>query len=85
MIGVDRMEYKVEVDRNLCIACGVAPLVCPQVFVLGEDNGKNVILEEYSEETSSDKSIGVVPEGLYDCVSKAADACPVQAIKVKGR
>lgn len=77
------MSYNVSVDRNLCIACGVAPTVCPQVFILGEDNGKNRLLEEYSEETSDDVSKGFVSDDLLDCVMKAADACPVQAITVQ--
>jgi len=76
------MVYRVSVDRVLCIACGVAPTVCPQVFIMGEDNGKNRLLEEYSEETSDDISTGIVPDDLYDCVREAADACPVQAITV---
>jgi ferredoxin len=75
-----KMSYEVSVDRNLCIACGVAPTVCPQVFILGDDNGKNRLIEKYSEETSNDISLGVIPEGLHDCVRKAADSCPVQAI-----
>lgn len=77
------MVYNVTVDRDLCIACGVAPTVCPRVFVLGEDNGKNRLLEEYSEETSDDVSTGTVSDDLYSCVIKAADACPVQAITVE--
>lgn len=77
------MSYKVAVDRDLCIACGVASTVCPQVFVLGDDNGKNRLLEEYSEKTSGVSSIGRITEELYDCVRKAADSCPVQAINVQ--
>lgn len=77
------MVYSVSVDRDLCIACGVAPIVCPQVFILGEDNGKNRLVEEYSEEISEDVSRGLVPDELYECVMKASDACPVQAITVQ--
>lgn len=77
------MKYKVPVDRNACIACGVAPNLCPQVFILGEDNGKTRIVDEYSEKTSEDISVGHVSEELYDCVKKAAEACPVQAITIE--
>ena len=76
------MKYKVTVDRNTCIACGVAPNLCPQVFVFGEDNGKTRIVDEYSEKISESISIGHVSEELYDCVKKVAEACPVQAITV---
>lgn len=77
------MDYRVSVDRELCIACRVAPDLCPQVFVLGEDNGKNRLVEKYSEKTSEDISMGVIPEDLYDCVMRASEACPVQAIIVE--
>jgi ferredoxin len=77
------MVYIVSVDRDLCLACGVAPTVCPEVFMLGEDNGKNRLIEEYSDETSENVSKGLVPDDLHDCVVKAADACPVQAITVQ--
>lgn len=76
-------KYQVAVDRNACIACGVAVDQCPQVFVLAEDNGKNRVLESYSEKTSADTSVGVVPEDLYGCVERAVEACPVQAITAK--
>jgi ferredoxin len=77
------MVYLVSVDRDLCIQCLVAPNVCPEVFIMGEDNGKNRLLEKYSEETSDSVSRGQVPDELYDCVRKAADACPVLAIDVQ--
>jgi ferredoxin len=68
------------VDRQLCIACRVAPDLCPTVFVLGADNGKNRLVEAYSTETSNDVSTGVIPDELYACARKAAASCPVQAI-----
>ena len=77
------VKYQVIVDRNTCIACGVAPALCSEVFMLGEDNGKNKVVEKYSEKTSENESIGAVPEDLYDCVNQAVGACPVQAITVK--
>lgn len=76
-------KYKVTVDRALCISCGIAPNVCSQVFVLAEDNGKNRVVEAYSETISDELSVGVVPEGLQDCVEEAAEACPSQAITVE--
>jgi ferredoxin len=77
------MSYKIVVDRNLCIACGVAPMLCTQVFILGEDNGKNRLIERFGEELSDEVSSGVIPDELYDCVTTAAEACPVQAITVQ--
>lgn len=77
------MKYKVTVDRATCIACGIAPNMCPQVFVLGEDNGKTRIVDAYNEKTSEDISVGNIPGELYDDVKKAAEACPVQAITIE--
>lgn len=72
---------KVTVDRDTCIGCGVAPATCPEVFVLGEDNGKNKIVDKYAEKTDEHISIGKVPEDLIECVKSAVEACPVAAIK----
>jgi ferredoxin len=74
-------KLRVVVDREACIGCGVAPATCPDVFVLGDDNGKNRVREEYSVETNEKISIGEVPEDLKDCVQSAIDSCPVQAIR----
>jgi len=76
-------KYKVTVDRQTCIACGVAPSLCPEVFMLGQDTGKNMITQKYSVKTTEDVSTGVIPEDLYECVKQAADACPVGAIKIE--
>ena len=78
----DYIVIKVTVDRNLCIACGVAPSICSEIFVIGEDNQKNRLLDIYSEETTEEVSKGAVPDNLYDFVKVAAEACPVQAIIV---
>ena len=61
----------------------MAPSLCGQVFELGGDNGKNKVVDEYSQETTESLSIGVVPDELYECVTTAANSCPVSAIKVE--
>lgn len=77
------VKYRITIDRNLCIACGIAPSICPQVFALGDDNGKNRVIDTYNEKTTEEESIGVVSEELYDCAKQGTDACPVQAISLK--
>jgi ferredoxin len=76
-------KYKVTVDRVQCIGCGIAPSMCSQVFVLGDDNGMNRVVDAYSEELSAEVSVGHVPEDLRDCVEQAAEACPAQAITLE--
>jgi ferredoxin len=77
------VKYKVTVNRSLCIACGVAPALCPKVFELGSDNGKNKVVDTYSIKLTDEVSVGVVPEELYQCVKGATDSCPVNAIVVE--
>ena len=77
------MPYRVVVNRELCISCGVAPSVCSRVFMLGDDNGKNRVVDEFSVELSETRSVGVVPDELYECVKTAAESCPVGAISVE--
>jgi ferredoxin len=76
-------KVKVTVDRDTCIACGVAPTVCPQVFVLGSDNGKNRVVDKYSTNLTDSISEGELPEDLYECAVQAAGSCPVGAIRVQ--
>jgi ferredoxin len=73
-------KYKVTINRVLCIGCGIAPNLCPQVFVLGDDNGMSRVVDAYSEELSAEVSVGLIPEDLRDCAEQAAEACPAQAI-----
>lgn len=77
------VKYRVIVDRATCIACGAAPAACPEVYVLGSDNGKNRVVDQYSVETSEDTSVGEIPEELYECAKSGADVCPVGAIKIE--
>jgi len=77
------MKFKVSVDRDMCVACGIAVSLCPEVFVLGDDNGKNRITDKYSQKLSENTSIGVVSEELHECVKQASEACPAQAISIE--
>ena len=76
-------KYKVTVNRVLCIGCGIAPSMCSQVFVLGDDNGMSRVVDAYSEELSAELSVGLIPETLRDCAEQAAEACPAQAIALE--
>jgi len=76
-------KYRVIVDRAACIACGAARVACPKVFERGSDNGKNKVVDEYSVYLDEKTSIGVIPEGLYECVMRAVKVCPSKSIKIE--
>lgn len=73
-------RVKVTVDRAKCVACGIAQSECPEVFVLGDDNGKNRVVDKYGAELTGELSVGYIPLELLDCVKRSAELCPVEAI-----
>ncbi len=54
------------IDKDLCIGCGLCESLCPAVFKLND--GKSNVLE------------GVDYKVNKDCIQKAIENCPVQAI-----
>lgn len=59
---------KVKVDKNKCLSCGMCISLCPEVFEL--QNIKSKVKEKADLEKHK------------DCIKKAAENCPVGAIKV---
>jgi ferredoxin len=57
---------KPKIDRDLCIGCGLCESLCPAVFKL--DDGKSHVLEDADYKANK------------ECVQKAIENCPVQAI-----
>ncbi len=57
------------VDKNLCVGCRLCIELCPAVFVRSEDG------TAYSQLTD-------IPAEERQSCQEAADACPVDAIKV---
>ncbi|MBU0662386.1 MAG: ferredoxin [Candidatus Diapherotrites archaeon] len=60
------MAVKIEQDIEKCIGCGSCAAICPENWVMNGDKSK-------PKKTELD-DIG--------CNKRAADACPVQCIKV---
>jgi ferredoxin len=54
-----------------CIACGLCPQVCPEVFELGEDSDIATV------------KANPVPSGAEDSCREAAESCPTDAIKIE--
>ena len=70
--------YRVYINRDLCISCGIASSRCPTharelARILSNDRVKR----------SLDTVEVFIPEELYDRVKRAADGCPVNAIIIE--
>lgn len=61
---------RVVVDRDLCEGNAVCMKVCPDVFVVGDDDQARVLIEEPSED-------------LRDQVEAAVRRCPRQALAIQ--
>ncbi|MCF7794801.1 ferredoxin [Patescibacteria group bacterium] len=57
---------KVKVDKDKCISCGLCANMCPDIFIMDEDNKSEVTKQPSAKEES--------------CAKEAIDSCPVEAI-----
>ena len=71
-------KYRVFIDRNLCIDCGIDAGRCPTHARL-----LSRLLSNERVEKSENMNEVIIPEDLYQSVKDAAEACPVKAIFVK--
>jgi ferredoxin len=74
-------EISVRIDRDECIVDGVCWETCPEVFEESPDDELSQIVAKYR--VNDDPGLGKVPEELEDCVTEAADVCPVYIIHVE--
>ncbi|MGQ9479696.1 MAG: ferredoxin [Thermoproteota archaeon] len=75
-------RYKVSVNKDSCIACGVCYSTCPEVFE-PDDEGKSQIVSKYRASISQSVSEGIVENSAADCARSAMETCPVQAISIE--
>jgi len=67
-------KYKVIINRDRCIDCGISTGQCPT-------HAKT--LSQLLSQNREDVSIGVFSEDIYDRVKQLAEACPAKAIIIK--
>ena len=58
---------KTNVDKELCIGCGLCEDICPDVY-------------EMNDEDKSQVKVKPVPSEFKDCALEAESECPVNAI-----
>lgn len=61
-----------------CIGCGSCQVVCPKYFEMADD-GKAHIKDSVKDEKTGNEELEVAK---IECAESAAEACPVQCIKV---
>ncbi len=74
-------EIRVTIEREECIQCGICWGTCPEFFAENLDDGFSEVVEEYR--VDDNLSEGLAPVDLEDCVTEAADSCPVAIIEVE--
>ena len=75
-------KLRVRIDRDQCIADTVCVSLCPDVFEINEEDGKSQIKAQWRVDPNNPAE-GEVPEDLKDCVTSAAESCPVSIIHVE--
>ena len=72
------MKYKIEIEREGCLACGTCYDVDPSHFE-PDDDGKSMVV---GGETDSNSSSGVFDDDEIETAREAEDSCPVSIITV---
>lgn len=61
---------KANVEKDVCIGCGLCESICPEVFAIEDDGKSKAIVEE-------------VEDSLKESAVDARDQCPVAAINIE--
>jgi ferredoxin len=72
------VKYKIEIEREACIACGECYSIDPSHFE-PDDEGKSTVI---GGETDANVSSGVFDDEEIENARDAEDSCPVSIITV---
>lgn len=75
---------KVWIDQDLCTGDGLCEEICPDVFTLLDD-GLAYVKQDGSplNDPGGAESQAVVPDGLEEAVTEAAEECPGECIFIE--
>ena len=72
------MKFRIAIDRDSCIDCGIATGRCPV-----HSRSLARLIDQYCEKISDDIFVGSFPENLFSHIIELARSCPTKAIKVE--
>ena len=72
---------QVTIDREECISCGSCSAICPEFFEPDAQDERSQVVTKYR--AGENLGAGDAPDSLHDCVTQAADACPVSVIHLE--
>jgi len=75
-----KSRYKIEHDRENCIACGACAVIAPEFWQLSKEDGKADIIN--SKKTEDGYEHLDIEEKDFPVNKDAADACPVNVIHI---
>lgn len=75
-----KSRYKIEHDRENCIACGACAVIAPGFWVLSKEDGKADVVG--SNKTEDGYEHFDLEDKDFQINKDAADACPVNVIHI---
>lgn len=77
---MENKKYKIEHDRENCIACNACSAVAPEFWVMSKDDGKADVVN--STKTEDGYEHLDLEDKDYTINKEAADICPVNVIHI---
>jgi len=77
---METKRYKIEHDRENCIACGACAVGAPEFWVMSKEDGKADVVNGTKDDDGYERLD--IEEKDFNVNKDAADACPVNVIHI---